>query len=210
MVEQRPQQHRRRDRRRQQRDDGPRPPRRRRAASSTPRNTTRAMPNPEAQTPSRDRQRDPAAQTPRQLPQAAVEIHVSAISLRRCPEPFRLQRARVGDIDRQMLGRLRRGGHQADALGASKRCHAPCGTTTSIPALSSCVCGSSSMMMCSLVVALDDLHQLVAVRVPLPGAIAGKFRGEDVAVAERRQRREGAARARARPPACRAGGRAAW
>jgi hypothetical protein len=39
-------------------------------------------------------------------------------------------------------------------------------------------------------VALDDLHDLVAVRMPLPRAFAGEFRREDAAVAVLRQFRE--------------------
>ena len=46
--------------------------------------------------------------------------------------------------------------------GDSKRCHAPCGTTTSIPALSSCVCGLSSMMMCSFIVGFLSLSETMA------------------------------------------------
>ena len=40
--------------------------------------------------------------------------------------------------------------------------------------------------------AVDDLHDLVAVRVPFPGSFAGKFGGVDGAVAVGRQPREGA------------------
>jgi hypothetical protein len=35
--------------------------------------------------------------------------------------------------------------------------------------------------------AVDDLHELVAVRMTLPRAVAGELGAEDVAVAERRQ-----------------------
>src|SRR4051812_16494437 len=163
------------------------------AASSMPRNTTRAMPNAAAPRPS------PIASAtrprrPRVSSQRRRSKYISApLLFDAALEPFRLQRARIGDIDRQMLGRLRGGGHQAHALGRLEAMPGALRHDDQHP--------GPELMRLLLVVdddvqlgrPLDDLHQLVAVRMPFPGAVAGKFRGEDVAVAERRQRRESAA-----------------
>src|SRR3954454_23325013 len=165
------------------------------AASSMPRNTTRAMPNAAAPRPSpiasatRPRRPRVSSQRRRSKYMSAPFLFDAAL------EPFRLQRARVGDIDRQMLGRLRGGGHQAHALGRLEPVPYALRHDDQHP--------GPELVRLRLIIdddvqlgrPLDDLHQLVAVRVPFPGAVAGKFRGEDIAVAERRQRRERAARA---------------
>src|SRR3954454_3287175 len=165
------------------------------AASSMPRNTTRAMPNAAAPRPSpiasamRPRRPRVSSHRRRSKYMSAPLLFDAAL------EPFRLQRARIGDIDRQMLGRLRGGGHQAYALGRLEAVPGALRHNDQHP-------GPELMRLLPVVNddvqfcrPLDDLHQLVAVRVPLPGAVAGKLRGEDVAVAERGQRRERAARA---------------
>ena len=76
--------------------------------------------------------------------------------------------------------------------GASKRCHFPCGTITTIPAFSSIglrpVLGHDVKRRGTV----DDLHDLVAVGVALPWAFAGEFGEVDGAVAVRRQSRKGA------------------
>ena len=69
--------------------------------------------------------------------------------------------------------------------GASKRCHAPCGTITTIPASSAKDCGPHSAG------AVDDQHDLVAVGVAFPWPFAGEFGEVDGAVAIWRQSRKG-------------------
>ena len=51
-------------------------------------------------------------------------------------------------------------------------------------------CGPSSVIRCKRRGTVDDLHEFIAVPVALPGAVAGKFGGENGAVAEGSQRGE--------------------
>ena len=68
-------------------------------------------------------QRSPARSgraAPASAPTGGGRNTSSATFFRHCRSRSSSQRARVGDIDRQMLGRLWRGGHQADPVGRLK------------------------------------------------------------------------------------------
>src|SRR5207249_1616552 len=94
-----------------------------------------------------DRQRDPAAQSARQLPEAAVEEHqrhFSSVAPVRCGSDS--VRGSATSTVRCSVG-LGVAVIRATPSGASKRCHAPCGTMTSMPAFKVWVSGPASVMM---------------------------------------------------------------
>src|SRR5262249_62417105 len=99
----------------------------------------------------RDRQQDAAAQPARQLPQAPVEVHQRTFSSELAARSASLSvRGSSTSTVRCSVGR----GVAVMMLtpfGAWKRCQAPCGTTTAVPALSSWVSTLSSTMMSTVV-----------------------------------------------------------
>ena len=100
-------------------------------------------------------------------------------------------RRRVLDNDPQVFGGLRCRCHHAHAVGRIELVpdalrhdrHHPAAERQALPALR----GHQVQRRR----AIDDLHDLVALRMPLPGASAGEFGGEDRAVAIGRQPGEG-------------------
>src|SRR5437588_4274856 len=107
--------------------------------------------------------------------------------LRTCERPW------IFDIDGQMLGRFWGRGHQAHPLGRVEAVPRSLRDNDDHPGAQRV--GLRTVLRDDVQCrrAVDDLHELVAIRVALPGAVAGEFCTENVAVAEWSQCGEGTA-----------------
>src|SRR3989449_5453693 len=99
--------------------------------------------------------------------------------------------SRILDIDCQMLRRLWRRGHQAYPLRRVKAVPRPLRHDDHHPGAQRK--GFRTVLRHDMQRrrAIDDLHELIAVRMAFPRSVAGKFGAEDIAVAKRSQRGEG-------------------